>query len=75
MGDRAGDSVEVDLDLFNTSTISIGGATWPVQLLLGTAVTDEGDLSRLMASRREDGRSDGGDRRMHDGIRQFMFPF
>jgi hypothetical protein len=52
LGSKKGDTVPVELDLFDSSTVTIGPNTWGVQLLLGPAVTTgECDHRRLMCSR------------------------
>lgn len=65
MGSRAGDRVDVEVDLFDRSVIQIGRVTWPVQLLLGRPVVSEGDLEDLMSSKLRPGPSDS-DREMGD---------
>lgn len=54
MGSAAGTSVEISLDLFKYSKITIGEVTCPVQLLLGPAIVSAGDRRRLMGPARVD---------------------
>jgi len=66
MGSRAGDRVDVELDLFDRSVIQIGRITWPVQVLLGHAVVSDEDLEDIMSSKLRPGPADS-DREMDDG--------
>lgn len=48
MNARPGDVVDCQLDLGKASTLRIGDVTWPVQLLLGHAITNEDDFEEMM---------------------------
>lgn len=51
LGSSAGEKVLVTLDLFDTSTITVGHTSWPAQLLVGPAVTGDAAFRKLMGSR------------------------
>jgi hypothetical protein len=54
LGSKKGDTVPVELDLFDSSTVTIGPNMWGVQLLVGPAVTTgDCDHRRLMSSRQQ----------------------
>lgn len=50
-GSKKGDKVAVELDLFECSTIKIGSTSWTVQLVVGSAVTDDATYRNLMSSK------------------------